>query len=269
MASKRTYNQKTIKILFAKSGDRCAYPDCTNSVVVDGTDQSEAMISAQISHIYAASDNGPRGKPGLTQKQKNAPENLLLFCPTHHGIVDGQHETYPAGMLQAWKAQHEEKHKRKIPDATASLAIRLSAAKSLVDAAITKELMLLKQARFLGEFDHKDFSRRFGQKLTDGEYSGGSNEIRGKALAWCARLLSISDDGTEASKLLEVAEQLVDCDDIKIAKAFCLAAIGQHQPALSALSTLNSQTARTTPMPSRSEDSYEPSTPRVTLSANL
>jgi hypothetical protein len=121
MASKRSYSQKTIKILFGKSGNQCAHPECTNPVVVEGTEQSDAMISAQISHIFAASDNGPRGKPGLTQKEKNAPENLLLLCPTHHGIVDTQYETYPAILLHAWKVQHEAKFKRQFSDESASL----------------------------------------------------------------------------------------------------------------------------------------------------
>lgn len=245
MAARRGYSQTTIKLLFAASGNQCAHPDCTNTVVIEGTNQSEAMISAQIAHIYAASDNGPRGKPGLTQTEKNAPENLILLCPTHHGIVDGQYETFPASLLQAWKAQHEAKFRRPISVESASLAIRLSTAKSLVDAAIDKELMLLRQARFLGEFDHKACARRLMDKLIAGEYSGGGDEARGRALAWCARLLSASDDKTEASKALGAAQQLWECDEVRIARAFCQAANGDDRSALSALSTLNSPAAYT------------------------
>ena len=65
----------------------------------------------QIAHIYAASDKGPRGKPGLTDAEKNHPDNLLLFCPTHHVVVDGQHQTYPATLLFQWKEAHERKFK--------------------------------------------------------------------------------------------------------------------------------------------------------------
>ena len=30
-------------------------------------------------------------KKGLTAKERNSPDNLILLCPTHHTIVDEQH----------------------------------------------------------------------------------------------------------------------------------------------------------------------------------
>jgi hypothetical protein len=60
-----------------------------------------------IAHIYASSDNGPRGNLSLTNKQRNSPENLILLCGHHHPIVDTQHETYPASMLLEWKEAQE------------------------------------------------------------------------------------------------------------------------------------------------------------------
>ncbi|MEF2253388.1 hypothetical protein V4D00_23730, partial [Ralstonia solanacearum] len=64
--AQRSYTTKTIKVLFGSSGNQCAHPECTNPVVVPGTELSDEAVSAQICHIYAASDNGPRGKPDLT-----------------------------------------------------------------------------------------------------------------------------------------------------------------------------------------------------------
>jgi hypothetical protein len=60
-------------------------------------------------HIYALSDDGPRGKQGLTEQQRNHQSNLLLLCPTHHTVVDSQHESYPASTLLSWKLSHERK----------------------------------------------------------------------------------------------------------------------------------------------------------------
>jgi hypothetical protein len=245
MASKRSYTQQTIKLLFGASGNQCAQPECSNPVIIEGTDHSDAMISAQICHIFAASDNGPRGKPGLTNEERNSAKNLLLLCPTHHGIVDGQYQTYPATMLQDWKSQHEAKFKKQIFDGNISLPVHFMAARHLVDAAIQEETWKLRKARFFGEFDQLNAARRLATKLTAGEYFGGSNEIKGRALAWCARLLAVVDDGTEASKILENAEQLFSSEELQIAKAFHVAFSVNVQQALSALAKLSTPASRT------------------------
>ena len=72
------------------------------------------MVVGQICHIYAVSDDGPRGKPDMLDKERNQPDNLILLCPTHHAIVDGQHETYPASLLIEWKEKHERKYRDQI-----------------------------------------------------------------------------------------------------------------------------------------------------------
>jgi len=95
----RSYTARTLKELFALSGNQCAYPDCTNEIVVEGTQDSDAAVVGQICHIYAASDDGPRGKPGLTTEERNSAANLILMCGHHHPIVDKQWETHPAYLL--------------------------------------------------------------------------------------------------------------------------------------------------------------------------
>lgn len=107
---KRVYSSKTLKILFALSGNRCAEPNCTEPIIASPTQQSPALVVGQIAHIYAVSKDGPRGKTGLTEKELNQPSNLVLLCPTHHVKVDGQFETYPATLLIDWKTRHEKKY---------------------------------------------------------------------------------------------------------------------------------------------------------------
>jgi hypothetical protein len=65
---------------------------------------ADEIVLAQICHIIAASDDGPRGDPCMSLKARNEHENLLLMCPTHHVIVDTQHAAYPAPLLREWKA---------------------------------------------------------------------------------------------------------------------------------------------------------------------
>src|SRR5258708_5106404 len=87
----RSYSDKTLKVLFGFCGNRCAEPSCTNPIIKSGTEFSGDLVVGQIAHIYALADNGPRGKPGLTARERNGPDNLILLCPTHHVVVDGQH----------------------------------------------------------------------------------------------------------------------------------------------------------------------------------
>jgi len=47
----------------------------------------------------------------LTDERRNQADNLILFCPTHHVIIDGQHQDYPATRLQEWKQRHEGRYR--------------------------------------------------------------------------------------------------------------------------------------------------------------
>jgi hypothetical protein len=106
-AVKRRYSAKTLKILFARSGNRCAEPGCKQALVVPGTSNSCEAVVGQIAHIYAVSKKGPRGSQGIAEAARNEPSNLILLCPTHHTLVDMQHESYPATLLLQWKQQAE------------------------------------------------------------------------------------------------------------------------------------------------------------------
>lgn len=136
----RKYPAKTLKILFGFCGNRCAMPKCTNQIIADATAFSDEAVIGHIAHIYASSDNGPRGKPGLTKTERDAPDNLLLLCPTHHAIVDKQHDSYPASMLIDWKEGRERHYREGIKDRINDLGFKELefAAKSLLAAAATE-----------------------------------------------------------------------------------------------------------------------------------
>ena len=112
--SVRSYSDRTLKILFAMSMNQCAHPHCSQAVIQSKTSKSEAAVVGQIAHIYALSDDGPRGKSGLSDAERNQVENLILLCPTHHVVVDAQHESYPAAALLKWKSQHEMKFRDRV-----------------------------------------------------------------------------------------------------------------------------------------------------------
>jgi len=99
----RDYSAQTIKILFGQAS-HCAYPSCTQPLILPAKGVAEEMVLAQICHIIAASDDGPRGDPSMAPGARNEPDNLLLMCPTHHRVVDVQFDAYPAPLLREWKA---------------------------------------------------------------------------------------------------------------------------------------------------------------------
>jgi|WetSurMetagenome_2_1015567.scaffolds.fasta_scaffold81538_2 hypothetical protein len=96
---------QTIKKLFALSGNRCAFPGCSESVI-----ENTGTLIAEICHINAQSPQGPRYNENLTEDQRNSFENLILLCGSHHKIVDENVTKYDASALKEMKKNHEGKH---------------------------------------------------------------------------------------------------------------------------------------------------------------
>lgn len=108
MASRKKFTEKTIKILWAKSGNRCAFPGCSQLLVEDATDLDGSSVVGEMAHIVAHSnDDGPRSDPTFPRDKIDLPENLLLLCPTHHTIVDKQANSYTVADLTEWKCVRE------------------------------------------------------------------------------------------------------------------------------------------------------------------
>lgn len=245
---KRNYTQKTLKVLFSLSGNQCAHPECTNTLIEPATEQSDALVTGHICHIYAISVKGPRGKDSLTEEELNSPDNLILFCRHHHGIVDGQHETYPADLLKNWKRAHEVEMQRRLSANFDSISPEVFAQPyfptSLVDQKIDEEIAVLRKSRFFAEFDRVGVSLALGRRLAIGELSGGTDTVRSRALSWCARLLSRTDELDKAEEYLRLANTLGNGCDINIADAFIKSQKGDKSAALKALAHINSSSAR-------------------------
>lgn len=92
----------TIKRLFAVSGNRCAFPRCTTSIVLD------EKVVGEICHIRARSPEGPRFDPAQTPDERHAFNNLILLCGTHHSVVDDDVEAYNVERLVMMKSRHEQ-----------------------------------------------------------------------------------------------------------------------------------------------------------------
>ena len=177
-ALRRNYSPKTLKLLFALSGNQCAHPECTNTLIEPATEKSDALVTAHICHIYAITTDGPREKSGLTEKELNSPENLILLCRNHHAVVDGQYETYPAYILKEWKQTHESEMQKRLSADLESVQSDVFShpyfPTALVDQKIEDEVEILRKSRFFVEFDRVRSSLALGRRLVEGELSGGS-----------------------------------------------------------------------------------------------
>lgn len=94
---------ETYKLLLARSGNECAFPDCTHPIFND-----EGLYIAQLCHIKSANKGGQRYDGSQTDDERRAFENLLFLCYRHHKETDDV-EKFPVDVLIEMKRQHEAK----------------------------------------------------------------------------------------------------------------------------------------------------------------
>lgn len=110
----------------------------------------------------------------------------------------------------------------------------------LVNQKIEEEVGKLRKSRFFSEFNRARSSLSLGRRLANGELSGGTDEMRCLGLAWCARVLSPSDEIESAESFLEVSKTLGDSPEVKVAEAFIISQKGDKSSALQALAEIGS-----------------------------
>lgn len=94
---------KTIKRLFAKSGNQCAFPSCPNRII----DNNTGKVLGEICHIKAQKPDGPRFDKNQTEEDRHDYDNLILLCSLHHTVVDSDLESYTIDSLLTMKTKHE------------------------------------------------------------------------------------------------------------------------------------------------------------------
>ncbi len=97
-------SEKTRKILWARSGNRCAL--CRCELTTSGLDGSAATVLGEECHIVGRQPAGPRGmseaNPGADHY-----DNLILLCRNCHKLVDSNPAVYTVEMLTLQKGAHE------------------------------------------------------------------------------------------------------------------------------------------------------------------
>lgn len=101
------------RMLWGRAAGRCQFDGCNRPLWKSHATQEEVNV-AERAHIWAASDDGPRGNDGVPTEKLNSMENLLLFCHDCHRTIDKAKDggRYTAELLLTWKKNHEERVER-------------------------------------------------------------------------------------------------------------------------------------------------------------
>lgn len=95
-------NTDVLRALFARSGNQCAFPGCTQPLI-----NAKNKFIAQVCHIEAASEGGERYNSNGDSEYRRSYENLLLLCYPHH-IETNDVDEYPVERLLQLKREHEQ-----------------------------------------------------------------------------------------------------------------------------------------------------------------
>lgn len=94
---------ETLRELFLKSGNLCAFPNCTALMM-----NEQGTFIGQVCHIEAAEKGGPRFNKAMSNEERRAAANLMLMCYAHHKETDDV-KKFPVSKLRKMKRDHERR----------------------------------------------------------------------------------------------------------------------------------------------------------------
>ncbi|MFA5157514.1 MAG: HNH endonuclease [Candidatus Omnitrophota bacterium] len=118
-----TIFDKTRKILWGRSGNRCAM--CRKELVFEATAADDECVVGDECHIISPQPNGPRHDSSLKPQLFDAYENILLLCKVHHKLIDDQASTYTVDLLRRLKQNHEAWVSQTLSDVTKPKPVRI------------------------------------------------------------------------------------------------------------------------------------------------
>lgn len=101
-----TLTNKTRKLLWGRSGTRCAICQC--ELIMDSTPEDDESVVGDECHIVARESGGPRNDPNVPKEKLDQYDNLIILCRVHHKMVDDQENTYSVERLRRIKKEHEQ-----------------------------------------------------------------------------------------------------------------------------------------------------------------
>lgn len=103
---KASPNAHTQRRLFASCAGYCQNPSCSKKLFDEA--EGKRFLIAELAHVFAAQDDGPRPNPELSEEERGAFENLIVLCANCHTMVDKASDAFPDSMMKRWKRGHEQ-----------------------------------------------------------------------------------------------------------------------------------------------------------------
>jgi hypothetical protein len=104
----RSLSPTTRLLVCVNAGGRCERLGCRRFLFEHPLTLTPGNF-AEVAHIVAFKEDGPRGRSGPRPSNIDSLDNLMLLCPPCHKLVDDHPAEYPRELLQRYKADHEER----------------------------------------------------------------------------------------------------------------------------------------------------------------
>jgi hypothetical protein len=105
---RRGIRDLTRLLLFVRAGGRCEF-DGHNRYLLEHPLTLTPGNFAQMAHIVAFKEDGPRGRSELRPDYINDVSNLMLLCPQCHKLIDDDSAKYTVSVLEKFKQAHEDR----------------------------------------------------------------------------------------------------------------------------------------------------------------
>ena len=93
---------ESTRVLFGLSANTCAFAGCLRRLI-----EPSGRFAGVVCFIEAATPDGARHNPAMTDDQRRHHDNLVLLCPPHKSATDHA-DLYSVASMHALKRQHEE-----------------------------------------------------------------------------------------------------------------------------------------------------------------
>lgn len=104
------FSERIKTVLCERVGGRCSNPKCRRETLGPHKKVDKRLSIGQAAHIYAASPDGARYDPRMTNEERASINNGIWLCSDCHALIDKNSKEYPAEELIKWKiiAEHEQ-----------------------------------------------------------------------------------------------------------------------------------------------------------------
>lgn len=162
---------KTRKILWGRSGNRCAV--CRRTLVVDANSSDQESVVGDECHLISGLPHGPRYDSGFPTYKLDELGNLILLCRVHHKMVDDQFETYTVDLLKGLKRKHEDWVASSLCDPPEVRQLRLRRIREHIPAMLIRlksgsDVMKVISDSMAYSYDHDDLEDELEVDLVSG-----------------------------------------------------------------------------------------------------